>query len=257
MSKNYVEIHSKYKPYLDVITDITTKKEEVYISSEIIAEIIKKEHHEVMNDIKVNLIDRVGKLYQDFNLGEFRPINEPYTKDNTIKHSRDEQYRSNLPKQQALICKALLDVKYKKGEDMIGRDVYLLNENATMILFSKYSLEVRILISSLFMRAIKQLNISSNIRSLDELARFLTPNENNFISMAREEIKENGVITEYFINGILETALSFIPADIEKNMLDNNPWYAEFRKRLKYKPEVNVPKVDLTVDDLDVIGSKK
>lgn len=107
------------------------------------------------------------------------------------------------------------------------------------------------------MRAIKQLNVSSNIRSLDELARFLTPNENNFISMAREEIKENGIITEYFINGILETALSFIPADIEKNILDNNSWYAEFRKRLKYKPEVNVPKVDLTVDDLDVIGSKK
>lgn len=257
MSLEYKDIHARYKPYLDVITDITTKKEEVYISSEVIAEIIKKEHHEVMNDIKVNLIDRIGKLYQDFNLGEFRPINEPYTKDTTIAHSRDERYKSNLPKQQALICKALLDVKYKMAEDMIGRDVYLLNENATMILFSKYSLEVRILISSLFMRAIKQLNISSNIRSLDELARFLTPNENNFISMAREEIKENGVITEYFINGILETALSFIPADIEKNILDNNPWYAEFRKRLKYKPEVNVPKVDLTVDDLDVLGSKK
>ena len=66
MSLEYKDIHARYKPYLDVITDITTKKEEVYISSEVIAEIIKKEHHEVMNDIKVNLIDRIGKLYQEF-----------------------------------------------------------------------------------------------------------------------------------------------------------------------------------------------
>lgn len=110
---------------------------------------------------------------------------------------------------------------------------YLLNREASFIILSRYSPEIRMIISNLFFKSVDLMKSKGYIiNSVDDMYRATEEEFKMNSDMFLDDLKEDGVLSDFNAFYLLDVLMRKIPEELNEYFCDNFPLYKRIRRQV-------------------------
>ena len=134
--------------------NLLIKEEDIWLSSMNLATITDKEHFHVMRDIREDIVEGVNKTLNIISTQSKFGLS---SQENLIEFLNQVNKELDEFDEDSIYVKAIRDIKVEELERDSDRGkikYYLLNKEASLMILSRYSPEVRIIVSNLFFKSL-------------------------------------------------------------------------------------------------------
>ena len=213
--------------------NLLVKDEDVWLSSLDLSEITGKLHHNVLRDIRKDIIETLNsnlrnlrtEIKFDFSSQESlsKLLNDTKTYISSL--DVDNVYASTI---NALKIEEY-DILTRNGR----QTYYLLNRDASFLILSRYSLEVKSLVNHLFFKSVDLMKSKGYIiNNVDDMYRATEEEFKMNSDMFLDDLKEDGVLSDFNAFYLLDVLMRKIPEELNDYFCDNFPLYKRIRRQV-------------------------
>ena len=219
--------------------NLLIREGEVWLSSMELAKITSKLHYNVLRDIREDIVDGVNSILR--NLRTALKI-EGSSQETLMKYLERVQNQLKEIDDNNIYINSILSIKVKEEEILSGNGkitYYLLNREASLMILSRYSAEVRIVISNLFFKSVNLMKSKGyKIDNADDIYRATEEEFKMNSDMFLDDLKEDGVLSDFNAFYLLNVLMRKIPEELNEYFCDNFPLYKTIRRRVFEKGDI-------------------
>lgn len=213
--------------------NLLIKDEDVWLSSMDLAEISGNIHKNVMRDIREDIENGLNSILR--NLRTWLKF-EPGSQETLIESLSSLQRNLKESGMNNVYVQSILDIKIKEETRLTkgGKfSHYLLNREASLIVLSRYSPEIRILISNLFFKSVDLMKSKGYVvNDVDDMYRATEEEFKSNADMFLDDLREDGVLSDFSAFHLLDVLMRKIPEELNEYFCDNFPLYKRIRRQV-------------------------
>ena len=213
--------------------NLLIKDEEIWLSSLDLAEISGKIHKNVMRDIREDIESGINDILRNLRTWlKFEPGSQETLSDSLYRLQSDVRSLEV----DNVYTKSILSIKVKEETRLTegGKFThYLLNREASLLVLSRYSSEIRILVSNLFFNSLDLMKSKGYIiNSVDDMYKATEEEFKMNSDMFLDDLKEDGVLSDFNAFYLLDVLMRKIPEELNEYFCDNFPLYKRIRRQV-------------------------
>lgn len=213
--------------------NLLIKDEDVWLSSLDLAEITGNLHHNLLRDIRKDLVDAINSILRNLRTSIKFDLGSQESLSNYIE--RVKNYVKSLEEDNVYIS-SICNIKIEELNHLTagGKFVYyLLNREASFIILSRYSPEIRMIISNLFFKSVDLMKSKGYIiNNVDDMYRATEEEFKMNSDMFLDDLKEDGVLSDFNAFYLLDVLMRKIPEELNDYFCDNFPLYKRIRRQV-------------------------
>ena len=216
--------------------NLLIKEEEVWLSSMDLAEISGKIHKNVMRDIKEDVVDGINAILRNLRTSlKFEPGSQETLMEylNRVQEYVKEMNIDNIYSHSILSLKVEEETRLTEGGKFTH---FLLNREASLMILSRYSPEVRIIVSNLFFKSLDLLKSKGYV--INDVDDYYKATEEEFkmnVDMFADDLEEEGVLSDFNAFYLLDILMRKIPKKMNDYFCNNFPLYKRIRRQVYEK----------------------
>lgn len=213
--------------------NLLIKDEDVWLSSMDLAKISCKLHYNVLRDIREDIANGINSILRNLRTAlKF----EGSSQETLIEYLERVQTQLKEIDDDNIYLDSILSIKVKEEEALTGNGkitYYLLNREASLMILSRYSTEVRIIISNLFFKSLNLLKSKGYIiNDVDDMYRATEEEFKSNADMFLDDLREDGVLSDFSAFHLLDVLMRKIPEELNEYFCDNFPLYKKIRRQV-------------------------
>ena len=213
--------------------NLLIKDEDVWLSTLDLAEITGKLHYNLIRDIRKDLEDGINSILRNLRTSLKFEGGSQESLSNYIE--RVKKYVLSLGEDNVYIS-SICNIKIEELTYLSSGGkftYYLLNREASFIILSRYSPEIRLIISNLFFKSVDLMKSKGYIiNNVDDMYRATEEEFKMNSEMFLDDLKEDGVLSDFNAFYLLDVLMRKIPEELNDYFCDNFPLYKRIRKQV-------------------------
>jgi len=216
--------------------NLLIKEEDIWLSSMDLATVTNKEHFHVMRDIREDIVEGVSRTLNIISTQSKFGLS---SQENLIEFLNQVNKELDEFDEDSIYVKAIRDIKVKELERDSDRGkikYYLLNKEASLMILSRYSPEVRIIVSNLFFKSLDLLKSKGYL--INDADDYYKATEEEFkmnVDMFSDDLEEEGVLSDFNAFYLLDILMRKIPKKMNDYFCNNFPLYKRIRRQVYEK----------------------
>lgn len=213
--------------------NLLIKDEDIWLSSLDLAEITGKLHYNVLRDIRKDIIETLNSNLRNLRTELKFEFSSQESLSKLLNDTKTYISSLNVDNVYASTIEALKIEEY----DILTRNgrqtYYLLNRDASFLILSRYSLEVKSLVNHLFFKSVDLMKSKGYIiNNVDDMYRATEEEFKMNSDMFLDDLKEDGVLSDFNAFYLLDVLMRKIPEELNDYFCDNFPLYKRIRRQV-------------------------
>lgn len=213
--------------------NLLIKDEDIWLSSLDLAEISGKVHYNVLRDIRKDIIETINSNIRNLRTELKFEFSSQESLSQFLNRVKDYIDRLDIDNVYASTIRALKIEEYYNLSGNGRQTYYLLNRDASFLILSRYSLEVKSLVNHLFFKSVDLMKSKGYIiNDVDDMYRATEEEFKSNADMFLDDLREDGVLSDFSAFHLLDVLMRKIPEELNEYFCDNFPLYKDIRKRV-------------------------
>ena len=216
--------------------NLLVREEEVWLSSMDLAEYTDKKHFNVVRDIEQDMKNGVDMILRNLRTAlKF----EGSSQETLMEYLERVQSKLREIDDSNIYLDSILSIKVNELDALTGNGkikYYLLNREASLMILSRYSPEVRIIVSNLFFKSLDLLKSKGYV--INDVDDYYKATEEEFkmnVDMFADDLEEDGILSEFNAFYLLDILMRKIPKKMNDYFCNNFPLYKRIRRQVYEK----------------------